>query len=464
MTQHQLISCVCVSFYISFFTQTDDVNAWKCPNNAFDYGQPFTGGCSPDGQRVNDQYSRFNDYNNKNDVGYFVNKAEEVGLVTLETTKIQGRDYADGIALQDPETGTIYMTGSGRDIWGNNDDFNFYDNAVEGDHTVIVHASDISSIEPHEWSKSGIMFRAGLEPDDAHISIFLTGGRRVCVQGRWSKGGWSSSAGNCLDGYDSAWLKVERRIDQLTAFVGSQEVVDGPITWTALYSRELGAALGDSYYAGLAISSARWYQQEVVFSDYELDAYYFPSAAPSISAAPTAYIRDGAVLDHWFGIGGGSVSNLVQDTRYPDSPDATTIVKSLEGPTNFADNYGSRLQAYVVPPVTCDWNFYISSDDNSKLYLSTDDLPANKAEIASVGGWTSPRQWNKYASQKGTRSLEAGKFYYLEAIQKEGGGGDNLAVAWECTDQSIALEIIGGEYIQFPGNKVFEGVGNKLFG
>ena len=165
-------------------------------------------------------------------------------------------------------------------------------------------------------------------------------------------------------------------------------------------------------------------------------------------------------MDHWFNIGGYLVSDLVQDTRYPDSPDATSIVKSLEGPTNFADNYGSRLQAYVVPPVTCDWNFYISSDDVSKLFLSTDDLPVNKAEIAYVRGDTGPRQWNKYASQKGTRSLEAGKFYYLEAIQKEGGGGDNLAVAWECTDQSIALEIIGGEYIQFPGNKVFQGVGN----
>ena len=163
-------------------------------------------------------------------------------------------------------------------------------------------------------------------------------------------------------------------------------------------------------------------------------------------------------MDHWFNVGGYLVSDLVQDTRYPDSPDATSIVKSLEGPTNFAEAYGSRLQAYVVPPVTCVWNFYISSDDHSKLFLSTDDLPANKAEIAYVSGNTGPRQWNKFASQKGTRSLEAGKFYYLEAIHKEILGGDNLAVAWECTNQGIGLEIIGGEYIKFPSNKVFEGV------
>ena len=458
------IFCISLSIYTTFFAQTDDKNPWKCPNNAFNYGAPFYGECSPEGNRVRDQYSKFQDYNHKNDVGYFVNKAENIGPITLETTKIQGRDYADGIALQDPETGTIYMTGSGRDIWGQNDDFNYYDNAVEGDHTIIVHASDISSIQPAEWSKSGIMFRAGLETNDAHFSIFLTGGRRVCVQGRWSKNAGSSSGGNCLEGYDDAWLKVERRIDTLTAFVGSQEVVGGPITWTSLYSREVGAALGDSYYAGLAISSARWYQQEVVFSDYELDAYYFPSAAPSTSAAPTAFIREGAVLDHWFGIDGGSVGNLVGNARYPDSPDDTTIVKSLEGPTNFADHYGSRLQAYIVPPVTCDWNFYIASDDNSQLHLSTDDHPANKTQVAYVPGWTNSRQWKKYGTQKGTRSLEAGKFYYLEAIQKEGGGGDNLAVAWECisspTNQTIALEVIGGEYIQFPGTKVFQGVGD----
>ena len=81
-----------------------------------------------------------------------------------------------------------------------------------------------------------------------------------------------------------------------------------------------------------------------------------------------------------------------------------------------------------MPPVTCDWNFYIASDDGSKLYLSSNDDPANKDLVASVNGHTGSKQWKKMTSQKGTVSLVKGELYYLEAIHKEGGGGDNLAV------------------------------------
>uniref|UniRef100_A0A7S2LMN8 PA14 domain-containing protein n=1 Tax=Skeletonema marinoi TaxID=267567 RepID=A0A7S2LMN8_9STRA len=100
-----------------------------------------------------------------------------------------------------------------------------------------------------------------------------------------------------------------------------------------------------------------------------------------------------------------------------------------------------------MPPVTCEWNFYIASDDSSKLYLSSNDDPANKNLVASVDGWTFKKQWKKYGeAQKGTVSLVQGELYYPEAIHKEGGGDDNLAVGWECLEHGIALQVISGEY------------------
>ena len=98
-----------------------------------------------------------------------------------------------------------------------------------------------------------------------------------------------------------------------------------------------------------------------------------------------------------------------------------------------------------MPPVTCDWNFYIASDDRSKLYVSSNDDPANKDLVASVDGWTNSKQWKKMTSQKGTVSLVKGELYYLEAIHKEGGGGDNLAVGWECLEHDISLQVISAE-------------------
>eukprot|EP01051_Picozoa_sp_SAG22_P030221 SAG22_NODE_11605_length_477_cov_1.116402_2_plen_97_part_01 len=50
-------------------------------------------------------------------------------------------------------------------------------------------------------------------------------------------------------------------------------------------------------------------------------------------------------------------------------------------------------------------------------------------EIASVPGWTSSREWDKYPAQTADPvDLEAGQLYYIRAIANEGGGGDNLAV------------------------------------
>eukprot|EP00984_Skeletonema_dohrnii_P022369 scaffold11500_cov85-Skeletonema_dohrnii-CCMP3373.AAC.1 len=98
-----------------------------------------------------------------------------------------------------------------------------------------------------------------------------------------------------------------------------------------------------------------------------------------------------------------------------------------------------------MPPVTCDWNFYIASDDRSELYLSSNDDPANK-DLVSVDGWTHSKQWKKFGeAQKGTVSLVKGELYYLEAIHKEGGGGDNLAVGWECLEHDISLQVISAE-------------------
>ena len=44
------------------------------------------------------------------------------------------------------------------------------------------------------------------------------------------------------------------------------------------------------------------------------------------------------------------------------------------------------MLGYVTPPTTGYYTFWIASDDNSELWLSTDANPANKVRIAYVGG------------------------------------------------------------------------------
>lgn len=146
-------------------------------------------------------------------------------------------------------------------------------------------------------------------------------------------------------------------------------------------------------------------------------------------------------------ISGTSVSNLTNNANYPNNPTATGTLPSFEIPSNAFDNYGMRVYGYICPPVTGSYTFWIASDDNSELWLSTTSSPANKVRIAYHVQWTGSRQWNKYATQKSTAIiLTAGQMYYVEALMKDGTQGDNMAVGWSRPGQSTTSpgEVIPG--------------------
>ncbi|SHN24852.1 Por secretion system C-terminal sorting domain-containing protein [Chitinophaga sp. CF418] len=161
----------------------------------------------------------------------------------------------------------------------------------------------------------------------------------------------------------------------------------------------------------------------------------------------------GSILrEYWTGISGTAISNLTSNANYPNNPTGSGQLTSLEGPTNWADNYGARIRGYIYPPATGSYTFWVAGDDNTELYLSTNENPANASRIAYVSGWTNSREWNKYSTQQSvTINLTAGQKYYIEVLQKEAGGGDNIAVAWQ--GPGITQQVIAGNYLSpfIPG-------------
>ncbi len=138
----------------------------------------------------------------------------------------------------------------------------------------------------------------------------------------------------------------------------------------------------------------------------------------------------------WTNIAGGTVANLTNNARFPNNPDfAETLADAFEAPLDWMDFYGQRVRGYFVPPLSGGYTFYIASDDASDLYLSPTTNAATKARIAYVTGWTGSRAWTANASQKSSLiQLAAGQRYYIEALQKEGSGGDHLAVGVDLPD------------------------------
>lgn len=125
-------------------------------------------------------------------------------------------------------------------------------------------------------------------------------------------------------------------------------------------------------------------------------------------------------------ISGALVSDLTRNTKFPSRPDSVSYLTSLEAPMDIRDNYGQQLQGFLTAPVTGDYTFYICSDDQSVLYLSTDQDPVRKQLIATEPQWNPARSWISGLNQ-GSRVVPPNEFFagafFIEAEDFDYGGG-----------------------------------------
>src|SRR5262249_53011835 len=87
------------------------------------------------------------------------------------------------------------------------------------------------------------------------------------------------------------------------------------------------------------------------------------------------------------GIDGSLLKNLQESPKLPNSPDEVSLLTQFEAPANVLDQYGQRLSGYLTPPTTGEYTFYLASDDQGALFLSTDEDPTHKVQIASEPIW-----------------------------------------------------------------------------
>jgi hypothetical protein len=169
----------------------------------------------------------------------------------------------------------------------------------------------------------------------------------------------------------------------------------------------------------------------------------------ALAGSAGAQLGQGKVLfEYWDGIGGTSVDNdLRTNANFPNNPTSSVWLDKFQSPSGRADNYGVRGRAYLTPPETGEYTFWVAGDDNCQLWLSTDDNPANATMIAQVASWTGVAEWGKEAGQKSApQALVAGQKYYIEGLMKEGGGGDSLDVGWAGPGIGNTTTVIAGKY------------------
>ena len=141
--------------------------------------------------------------------------------------------------------GTYTVTGSGADVWGTADQFNYAYRAWTGDGTLIARIASEQNVS--SWVKAGVMIRATPAADSAHAFMLVSPAKGTAFQRRGVAGGASvSTAGPVATA--PRWVKLTRIGDNVTAY----DSADG-LTWTLVGSDTI--PMGASVLVGLAVTS-----------------------------------------------------------------------------------------------------------------------------------------------------------------------------------------------------------------
>lgn len=172
------------------------------------------------------------------------------------------------------------------------------------------------------------------------------------------------------------------------------------------------------------------------------------SAAAAFFGATMFSARAGVMLDMFYQSGypgGTAVTNLSQGTVLT-SPDS--VFAQTNGLQDFpaswyggsAQNWGTWSRGFIEAPQTGQYTFWIASDDDSQLWLSTDATPTNRVLICQNVGAVPPLNFTaKPAQQSAPVSLVAGQKYYYEVYHTKGAtpaSSEHFEVAWQLPDST----------------------------
>ncbi len=176
------------------------------------------------------------------------------------------------------------------DIWGQWDQFQFHYDSIpaRGDVSVEMFIQDFST---DDWyGKGGLMFRDSVAGNSQHYSLFMMkDGNVMANQWRECTNCGSSSNKSPTIKDRSGWIKITNTGNVFEAFfkrVGTTEWIKHGSTKTIDFSNP------DYFYVGIAVTAHdRTKTAELKARDFHIegDRYFFPSASPSVSSAPSAY-------------------------------------------------------------------------------------------------------------------------------------------------------------------------------
>ena len=169
----------------------------------------------------------------------------------------------------------------------------------------------------------------------------------------------------------------------------------------------------------------------------------------------------------WFELCGFYVHQLQQTPLFPQSPHRRIFIPDFKS-TLSGTQFGQRIFGFLHPRTTGVYQFAISSDDTSELWLSFDEDPTRVKLVASVSSpespaWSAYGDYKKYPTQISRKiHLEASRSYFIEVLHKQAAGEGHVEVYWKLQG-SDSFEIIRGMYLSPFYSADLNEVGENFF-
>ncbi len=182
-------------------------------------------------------------------VGIFENAEDVGGPAGIGSTIYEGFVWKDGVLTEQ-----YLITGGGKDIWDNSDQFHYAYNTVSGDVRISANFSWVA--RSNDWAKYAVMLRESATGPSVHYTMLDRKDQAYCaLQGRTATGGGSSAFGT--EGLATGAPKAKALAVQRVT-VGGLTLVEGLADFGSGWeSRAIKLVLGlpDEILAGVAVTS-----------------------------------------------------------------------------------------------------------------------------------------------------------------------------------------------------------------
>ena len=389
------------------------------------------------------------------------------------------------------EDGSFDVIGGGADIWSTSDSFHYaYDN-VTGDFDIKTRMDALIQANGQLWTRGGLMVRQSnsvnapyiaLISKDPHrdIGYYRNYQRNTTGGGNWGSYTEALSTSTGWASYPDNWQRITREGNVFTTY-RSRNGTNWNITArfdTSVTSNWPSGPLPAKVMVGFACeghNSGGW-AALARFRNTTLTTA--GASGPSWNMAAIHYrkwmdLANGTVADltnNWKFSGGTNLSrgNNVSDC-WPSLPGFADPAPNLNGALTSsqlpnawaADQFGSVIGGVFTAPVDGTYKFRLGTgtgtDDRSELYLSSNEQRTNLSLVPiaqdNVNG----------GSNSAPITLVAGGRYWLEAVFKEGTGGNTCVVQVQGPTGSMT-NLMADSFVPsyMVGNTVYTNTGLQI--